>query len=69
MPQEPDKRQLRQLKRTIKRAGSKHRRRALKRQLEENPEEAAHAEEDYGRNRSTTLNGIDNDATRQRDDE
>lgn len=69
MPQEPDKRQLRELKRTIKRAGNKHRRRALKRQLEENPEEAAHAEEDFGGCSSTTLNGIDNDATRRRDEE
>jgi hypothetical protein len=61
-----DKRKLRQLKRTLKRAGSKHRRRDLKRQLRENPAEAAEAEENLGRNRSDTLNALDRDATRRR---
>ncbi len=65
---DPDKRQLRKLKRVIKKAGSKHRRRQLKRQLEENPEEAAHAEENFGRSSSVGLNRLDNDATRKRDD-
>jgi hypothetical protein len=65
---DPDKRQLRKLKRVIKKAGSKRRRRELKRQLEENPEEAAHAEEDFGRSSSVGLNRLDNDATRRRDE-
>lgn len=63
---EPDKRQLRQLKRDIKRAGSKRRRRQLKAQLADNPEEAADADFDFGRSSSATLNGLDRDATRKR---
>ena len=39
-----DKRELRKLKRDIKKAGSKRRRRHLKRGLAENPEEAPHSE-------------------------
>ena len=66
--QDDKKRELRELKRVIKRAGSKHRRRDLKRQLAENPEEAAFAEENFGRNSSETLNGLDQDATRRRAD-
>jgi hypothetical protein len=62
-----DKRQLRKLKRDIKRAGSKRRRQYLKRELHQNPEEAPHTEYDFGRNSSETLNGLDQDATRQRD--
>jgi hypothetical protein len=58
------KRELRQLKRVIKKAGSKHRRRDLKRQLRENPEEAAFHDENFGRNSSAGLNGADDDATR-----
>jgi hypothetical protein len=60
-----DKRQLRQLKREIKRAGSKHRRRQLKRDLAENPDEAHHSEESFGRNRSEGMNDMDADATRR----
>ena len=60
------KRELRKLKRVIKRAGSKHRRRDLKRQLRENPEEAAFGEENLGRNSSVGLNCLDDDATRRR---
>ena len=66
MTHDPDKRKLRQLKREIKRAGSKHRRRDLKQQLAENPEEAAHSEENFGRYSSQTLNRLDNDATRRK---
>ena len=65
---DPDKRKLRQLKRTIKRAGSKHRRRDFKRQLAENPETAAEASENFGRYSSETLNGLDQDSTRQQDE-
>ncbi len=54
-----DKRQQRELKRVIKRAGNKHRRRELKRALEQDPEGAADHEEDLGRYRSRELNGLD----------
>jgi len=66
MPIDPHKRELRKLKRTLKRAGSKHRRRDLKRQLAENPEEAADAEEDVGRYSSEGLNRLDDDSKRRR---
>ena len=56
----PDnKRELRQLKREIKRAGSQRRRRQLKRDLAENPEDAPFSEFDFGRFRSADMNGID----------
>ena len=61
-----DKRQFRKLKRDIKRAGSKRRRRHLKRELIENPEEAPFSEFDFGRNTSAGFNGMDRDATRRR---
>jgi hypothetical protein len=60
-----EKRELRELKRTIKRAGNKRRRRQLKRDVIEHPEEAASLEADFGRYRSADLNGIDRDATRR----
>lgn len=63
---DPDKRQLRQLKRHIKKAGSRHRRRQLQRDLADNPGEAHHSEEDLGRLESKTMNRLDNDATRKR---
>jgi hypothetical protein len=63
---DPQKRQLRKLKRDVKRAGSKRRRQYLKRELRQNPEEAPHSEYDFGRNTSQTLNGLDQDATRKR---
>ena len=66
MPIDPRKRELRKLKRTLKRAGSKHRRRELKRQLAENPEEAAEAEEDVGRFSSEGLNRLDDDSKRRK---
>jgi hypothetical protein len=61
-----EKRRHRQLKRDIKKAGNRKRRQHLKRDLAENPEEAARAEFDYGRSSSAPLNGIDRDATRKR---
>lgn len=67
MPVDPHKRELRKLKRTIKRAGSKRRRRELKKQLEDNPEGAAEAEESFGKFSSEGLNRLDNDATRKRE--
>lgn len=54
-----DKRQLRELKRTIKRSGNKHRRHEFKRQLREEPESAHEAEENFGRHESRGLNGLD----------
>ena len=69
MPADPRKRELRKLKRTVKRAGSKHRRRDLKRQLAENPEGAAEAAEDFGKFSSQTFNGLDQDSTRKRGDD
>jgi len=66
MPVDPDKRKLRELKRALKKRGNKHRRQQLKRDLVENPEEAAHSEEKLGRHRSDTLNRLDNDSTRKR---
>jgi len=69
MSRPDEKRQLRALKRAIKKAGNKHRRQQLKRDLNQNPEEVAHREDDLGRHRSNTLNGIDNDSTRRRADD
>jgi hypothetical protein len=69
MPPDPEKRKLRELKRALKKRGNKHRRQQLKRDLAENPEEAAHAEEDLGRHRSENLNGIDRDSTRRKQEE
>ena len=66
MSREPDKRQLRKLKREIKRTGGKRLRQRLKRDLTENPEEAAHGEVDFGRLSSVTLNKLDNDKTRRK---
>jgi hypothetical protein len=63
---DPDKRKLREAKRAIKKRGNKHRRAELKRNLAENPEEAAHAEEDLGKHRSDRLNRLDNDSTRKK---
>jgi hypothetical protein len=64
---EPTKRELRQLKRELKRAGTQRRRRQWKRDLRENPDEAPFSEEDFGRYSTAELNGIDQDKTRRRD--
>jgi hypothetical protein len=63
---DPDKRQYRELKRTIKRAGSKHRRQDFKRDLRENPEEAHTKDENFGRYSSAAMNANDRDATRKK---
>jgi hypothetical protein len=63
---DPQKKQLRKLKRDVKRAGNKRRRQYLKRHLHDDPDEAPHNEFDFGRNTSETLNGLDQDATRKR---
>jgi hypothetical protein len=62
-----DKRQQRKLKREIKQAGNKKRRAKLKRELRDNPEEAHLSEATVGGASSATLNGLDQDATRKRD--
>lgn len=54
---EPTKRELREIKRLRKRAGSKRRRRQWKRDLREDPEEAPYSEEDFGRHSTAELNG------------
>jgi len=54
------------VKRAVKKRGNKHRRQELKKTLAENPEEAAHAEENLGRFRSDALNGMDRDSTRRK---
>ena len=69
MEQRDDKRAIRNLKREIKKAGNRKRRQHLKRALNENPEEAAHVEFEFGRDSSATLNGNDADATRRRHQE
>lgn len=48
---QPTKRELREERRAVKRAGNKHRRYELKRSLQVNPDEAAHVEENFGRHR------------------
>ncbi len=60
-----DKRRLRKLKRDLKRAGNKSRRRYLKRTLDDDPEAAPYVEYDFGRRSSAGLNGVDRDATRR----
>jgi hypothetical protein len=62
-----DKRRHRQLKRDVKKAGNRKRRRHFDRQLQRNPEEAHEAEFDFGRDSSASFNGNDQDATRQRE--
>jgi ribosome-interacting GTPase 1 len=66
---DPDKRLMRELKRVLKKRGNKHRRHQLKRNLAENPEEAAENEEDLGKHRSDRLNGLDKDSTRKKEHE
>jgi len=66
---DPDKRMIRKLKSAIKKRGNKHRRAGLKKNLADNPEEAAHAEEDLGGYRSDSLNKLDNDSTRRKKDD
>ena len=68
MPPDPDKRRMRDLKRALKKRGNKHRRQQLKRDLSENPEEAAHSEETFGRWSSVAYNGLDQDSTRKKDE-
>ncbi len=61
-----DKRQFRKLKRDIKRAGNKRRRRYLKRDLATNPEDAPLSDFRFVLDSSATFNGMDRDSTRLR---
>jgi hypothetical protein len=61
---DPTKRELRQQKRELKRAGSQRRRRVWKQELRQNPEEAPYSEEDFGRCSTAGLNGMDRDSKR-----
>ncbi|MGH7172326.1 MAG: hypothetical protein ACRELF_07235 [Gemmataceae bacterium] len=61
---EQDKRGFRQLKRDLKRAGNRKRRRQLQRDLQDNPDDASSVF-DFGRDSSAGLNGNDRDATRR----
>lgn len=65
---EPDKRQLRQMKRATKKRGNKHRRQELDKTLRTDPEHAHEAEETFGRHSSQVFNGMDRDATRLQDE-
>ncbi len=67
---EPDKKELRDTKRQLKKAGNRKRRQKLKRQLYDNPDEAHNNEPTFGRYRSEPFNGIiDYDQTRRRGQE
>lgn len=61
-----DKREHRELKRIVKRAGHKHARNVIKRTLNEDPDEAPFVSENFGRYISAELNGIDRDSKRIR---
>jgi hypothetical protein len=63
---QPTRRELRQQKREIKRAGSQRRRRLLKQALREDPEETPSPAPDFGRLSSAPMNGMDRDPTRRR---
>ncbi len=60
------KRELCEVKREVKRAGNKHRRRVLKQFIVEHPEDAAIDTTDVGDHRSADLNGIESDSTRKK---
>ena len=62
---EQDKRSYRQLKRDLKRAGNRKRRRRLQRDLLDNPDDAPHGDFTFGRDSTAGLNGNDRDATRR----
>lgn len=66
---EPTKREFRQLKREIKRAGTQHRRRQWKRELRENPEDASFSEDNFGRFSTADMNGNDKPRHREMDAE
>jgi len=61
-----DKKRFRQIKRDVKKAGSKRLRQRLKNDLADHPEEAHLDEVDHGKLSSQSLNGLDQDSTRKR---
>lgn len=61
-----DKRELREHKRRVKRAGNQRVRRQVKRALAEAPEDAIDLAPSYGRYRSSELNGLDGPLTPRR---
>jgi hypothetical protein len=63
-----DKRRYRKLKRDIKRAGNKRRRRVLKQQVTDGTLDDDNSDDGLGRHRTAWLNGMDRDAKRKRDD-
>lgn len=65
---DPTRRERREEKRQLKRAGSRHRRRDLKQALREHPEEAHADDENFGRYSTAALNGLDRDPTSRRAD-
>lgn len=65
MPRHDEKRQLRETKRELKRAGHKKVRARARHLLESSPEDAHLAEVHFGRYSTAHLNGIDQDATRR----
>lgn len=66
---EPDKRRIRKLKRSVKKAGQKSLRRRLERELRDNPEGAHESKPDFGHSSSTGFNGLDEDRTRRQPDD
>ena len=69
MSEQDRKRLLRETKRQIKKDGNRSRRRHLKKQLEDDPENAHLLDDyDYKYDSSTYLNGMDNDSTRKKDE-
>ncbi|MBY0229938.1 MAG: hypothetical protein K2W96_11710 [Gemmataceae bacterium] len=64
-----DKSRHRQMKRDLKKAGTRKLRRQLGRQLATDPEGAAEADYDHGRDTTAHLNGNDHDRTRRRTEE
>jgi len=66
---EQDKRRYRKLKRDVKQAGNRKRRRHLQRELLDHPEAVAQTDFDFGRDSSAGLNGNDRDSTRRRERE
>ena len=70
MAERKDKKFYREMKRSIKKDGSKRRRAYFKQDLIENPEEAHWCEDyDFGGLCSEQLNGMDKDSTRKKDQE
>jgi hypothetical protein len=60
-----DKKHYRQIKRDIKRAGTKRLRQQLKNDLADHPEEAHWDEVDHAELSSKGMNGLDQDSTRK----